>query len=163
MTRRLEWPPTRVEQARRLYIGEGLSAQAVGRRLKVSKNAVLALAQSKGWRRRQGQTMHNLFAANLRRGRADEAVRRPPRHPQPPEPAPDQSFARPWLTRRTGECRWPVGEPERPADQLMCCAPVGGGGDYCPAHRPHMSRRPRDAEAFVEQIMNFLQQKRGSR
>ena len=81
----------------------------------------------------------------------------------PPEPAADLSFARPWLTRRTGECRWPVGEPERPADQLMCCAPVGCRGDYCPTHRPHMSRRPRDAEAFVEQIMNFLQQKRGSR
>lgn len=159
MTRPLEWPPERLEQARRLYLGEGLSAQATGKRMKVSKNAVLALAQRQGWRRRQGQTLHNLFTANLRRGQADEAARRPPRHPLPPEPPADLSFARPWLTRRPGECRWPVGEPEQPADQMMCCAPVRGEGDYCATHRPYMRRQRSDVEAFMEQTMNFLQRR----
>lgn len=41
---------------------------------------------------------------------------------------------RPWITRKWGECAFPVGEPERPADQLSCCAPTGGP-TYCPAHR----------------------------
>jgi hypothetical protein len=162
MTRRLEWPPERVEQARRLYMGEGLSAAAAGRRLKVSKNAMLALAQAQGWKRRR-RAMHNLLGANLRRARADAAARRPPRHVLPPEPKADLSFARPWLTRQAGECRWPVGEPDEPADQLMCCAPVEGAGDYCPAHRPYMARGRRDAEAFSEQIMNFLARKAEAR
>jgi hypothetical protein len=162
MSRKLEWPPERVEEARRLYLGGGLSAADAARRLKVSKNAMLALAQAHGWSSRR-RTACNLLGANLKRAHADAAERRPPRRPLPGEPRADLSFARPWLTRRPGECRWPVGEPDQPCDQLMCCAPVKASGDYCAAHRPFMARRRDDADSFVEQIMNYLAARGGTR
>lgn len=42
--------------------------------------------------------------------------------------------ARPWLTRKRNECAWPVGEPDRGANQLSCCGPTMEGATYCAPH-----------------------------
>lgn len=72
------------------------------------------------------------------------SVAKPPNNhddtPRPPKTKADMAggetpaTARPWLTRKKGECRWPLGEPS--ADMLMCCARAGHGpdGDYCEPH-----------------------------
>lgn len=39
----------------------------------------------------------------------------------------------PLVGRPFGRCAWPVGEPERPADQL-CCGARTGGKTYCDTH-----------------------------
>jgi GcrA cell cycle regulator len=69
--------------------------------------------------------------------RRAEARRRDPGHAALPPPPPiDVTNARPWTTRRFGECAFPVaGEG---ADTLSCCAPTEG--TYCPAHHAVMVR-----------------------
>lgn len=53
-------------------------------------------------------------------------------------PANDDAI--PLVERRFGQCSWPVGEPERPAEQLCCGQPVVGErtkstATYCDRHR----------------------------
>ena len=47
---------------------------------------------------------------------------------------------RPWVTRRRGECAYPVAG--RGADTLSCCRP-SGPAQYCPGHLDRM-RGPQD-------------------
>lgn len=37
--------------------------------------------------------------------------------------------------RKWGQCAWPLGEPERPGEQLVCGARSMSGSSYCAGHR----------------------------
>lgn len=46
----------------------------------------------------------------------------------------------PLLERRFGQCAWPVGDPIRPAEQMVCGAPVYEGLEGCTYCLPHAQR-----------------------
>lgn len=46
----------------------------------------------------------------------------------------------PLLDRKFGQCAWPVGTPARPAEQMVCAAPVYEGLDGCSYCLPHAQR-----------------------
>lgn len=72
---------------------------------------------------------HGGFAvANARR-----RIARTIKEPTPPKLVDEPATARPWQSRKLGECAWPVGTPGSPADQLSCCARTEGK-TYCPEH-----------------------------
>jgi hypothetical protein len=53
----------------------------------------------------------------------------------------DVTGAKPWDAIVEGECARPVGEPARPAEQLVCANPTGTTGrdwQYCPACKREM-------------------------
>lgn len=49
------------------------------------------------------------------------------------EPANDDAI--PLIGRPVSSCAWPVGTPDRPANQLCCGQRVSGGSPYCERHR----------------------------
>lgn len=70
--------------------------------------------------------------------------------------APANDTAIPLMERRRFQCAWPVGEPDRAADQMCCGLPTDPDApkttiSYCPTHRarassgiPKMTRAPRE-------------------
>ena len=70
--------------------------------------------------------------------------------------APANDAAIPLMERRRFQCAWPVGEPDRAADQMCCGLPTDPDApkttiSYCPTHRarassgiPKMTRAPRE-------------------
>jgi len=69
------------------------------------------------------------------------------------------------INRRFGQYSWPVGEPERPADQLCCGAPVPEGANkavptYCAEHaaravnRSMLKGKP-DPKAYERSLRRF--------
>lgn len=70
--------------------------------------------------------------------------------------APANDTAIPLMERRRFQCAWPVGEPDRAADQMCCGLPTDPDApkttiSYCPTHRarassgiPKMARAPRE-------------------
>ena len=77
--------------------------------------------------------------------RAESSIRREPL-PLMEQPAPPNADPKTLAHRSRGECAWPLGPAEAPGDYrtLFCCAPVGPGRTYCPAHR---------ARAFTGQVL----------
>lgn len=149
---------------KRLYIDEGKSASETARALGcgVTRNAVVGQAHRRGWTKghRQvpsapkraatfKQTKPQAFAkpavclsgtrapvaekelARLREIQETEAREASDRAQQI---ANDNSV--PLVGRRFGQCAWPVGTPDRPADQLCCAKEVQEGArkPYCPKH-----------------------------
>lgn len=66
------------------------------------------------------------------------------------------------IERKFGQCSWPVGEPDRPADQMCCGQPVAANANksvqtYCPAHGLRAVSRSRlggapDAKAYERSL-----------
>ena len=97
------WTAEVTERLRTLW-DEDLPASEIGRRLGLSKNAVLG----KAWR-----------------------LALPPRRlPNPPTPAPEIAELVP---SGPGHCHWPLGEPGT-ADFRFCNEPAAAGRPYCEAH-----------------------------
>lgn len=161
------WTEERTETLKRLAL-DGYSASDAAKVLRITRNAAVAKSHRIGvhFHSNRGDSTGGKiaarkgFAATQRKARQVEIGSghvRTPREPKPPKPIsgvtlpPRQEFrasafavtptARHWLTRLSHECRWPVGEPETPADQWFCCAPAEG--DYCPAHT-QWGFRPQD-------------------
>jgi GcrA cell cycle regulator len=99
-----EWTPERTAALITLW-NEGICASEIGRRLAVTKNAVIGKA----------------FRLQLRK-----------RRPSSPPPSQEQILVR--LERlSTGMCSWPLGEPGREGFHF-CAAPSVPGKPYCPTH-----------------------------
>ncbi|MFN4296773.1 MAG: GcrA family cell cycle regulator [Brevundimonas sp.] len=62
----------------------------------------------------------------------------------------DATDAVPLMSRKAGMCAWPVGIPDRPANQL-CCGKTAEGS-YCPAHR----RLGTSGDTFTQRDMTRL-------
>lgn len=141
------WTDERVDTLRVMWVrgdSGGMIAKAMGG---ISRNAVVGKAHRLGLsamrpgrdRAKDQAMMERIVAAKRKprktaptpeaRGRADDG------RMQGLEPVLTPSVAdeaRPWITRRFGECAWPVSGDG--ADVMSCCATVQAGMPYCPDH-----------------------------
>ena len=113
------WTPERVEQLRQLW-DEGLTTAEIGKRIGVSKNAVVGKA-------------HRLELPSrpspIRRGVVRRAPRPAAKAPAAPRPAP-RSLP---ISRSGRRCQWPIGHPGEP-DFHFCGDPAVEGKPYCGDH-----------------------------
>ncbi|MBV9755730.1 MAG: GcrA cell cycle regulator [Alphaproteobacteria bacterium] len=124
-----------------MWTEQGLSAAEIGRRLGVSKNAVIGRSHRLRLPSRPSPIIRNGEAAKPARERLAEA--------RTPAPAPRPAAAVSLLTpapepqeRLRGSCHWPLGHP-RSADFAFCGEPCSVGKPYCEAHcRRAYIRRP---------------------
>ena len=158
-----EWPDEKVAVLRHLW-AEDHSTAEIGRRLRMSKNAVVGKAHRLDLRAASHRS--GARAATTRRGRhavgpsqsSRTSCRSPPprRHrPLGPSRHARQPTARtpaaPSTNTQTHSCCWPLGEPGRP-DFRFCDAPAGPGRPYCDAHTRVAYAKPRRT---VEQIAGY--------
>jgi GcrA cell cycle regulator len=146
------WTDDRVQALRTLH-KEGLSSSQIAKRLSVTRNAAIGklcrlrlMGGGKGMGRCQqshlsqpGRKSPRLVPVDIGTGH----IRTPPSLPPRALPCsgafdltPD---AIPLIGRPFGACAWPVGTPERPADQL-CCGYRTGGRTYCASHEAMRSQ-----------------------
>jgi hypothetical protein len=59
---------------------------------------------------------------------------------------------RPWLTRKRGECAFPVGGE---SFRTIACCNVAGEQTYCPAHRATMRGPPAPSVARLEAAVMY--------
>lgn len=144
------WTEERDALLRKLVL-DGQSYSQVARALGggVTRNAAIGRANRMGLSRDparqaiQRQAWAQADATRKRKAVEREAFRRakaaakpseprPPRAPSP-KPAPvtvASPNARPWMQRRPGECKWPIGER---GDIQSCCNPIAHGS-FCEGH-----------------------------
>src|SRR5579863_1256508 len=120
------WPRERIERVMVLTL-HGYSGTQVAEIMAdgATKEAICGLWSRIGFHGGSGQTGHLTGKISMKK-----------RQPHPTcESLTDiehvTATARPWVTRKLGECRWPFGEG---ADTLSCCAPVEGESIYCADH-----------------------------
>ena len=153
----MEWSEDIIDRLKGLW-AEGLSTAEIGRRMGISKNAVVGKAHrlnlparpspirrgGEGVRPRvpvprvSGPTLPPLAATGLAvpsfaaAPRAASAPRPRPAMPPAPPPAPLQPVAAPRIGR-FNPCCWPLGEPGTSSFRF-CDEPSLTGKPYCPAH-----------------------------
>jgi len=127
------WTPERVEQLKKLW-DEGLTTAEIGKRIDVSKNAVVGKA-------------HRLELPSrpspIRRGVVRRVARPAAKASAAPRPAPQ---ALP-LSRTGRRCQWPSGHPGEP-DFHFCGDPAVEGKPYCGEHylMAYIQSKPKAAE-----------------
>jgi GcrA cell cycle regulator len=161
--RHTDWPSDRIIRLRALW-DEGHSTAEIGRRLGVSKNAVVAKSHrldlpgrpspikgrwpdSKAPERRQIPKLSGPTLAALTSLAPAKIVVRdplPPLRSESPKPKPVALFG------RVSECCFPEGEPGTPGFHY-CDAPTMPGGVYCEEHhrRCHVRQHVREPDAPV--------------
>ena len=118
----------------------GFSAPAIAKQMKVSEGFIRKRAKALGiWQTRYGPSPVHLQKPEVRK--KAEATKRENRGPPPriipmvqiEEPTPEviPDHARPWLTRKFGECAYPYGER---GNVHSCCKPTFNGTPYCEGH-----------------------------
>lgn len=146
-----QWPPAEYDELRRLYALGWTSraiADALNRKFENgrTRNAVIGIVHRhfgdderrqrasapREIKARQGKVRAQPRPATIR---AAAAPAPPPTKPQ----APIADTARPWTSRKFGECAYPV--DGLGADTLSCCAPCPDH-TYCAAHRAVMFTKP---------------------
>jgi GcrA cell cycle regulator len=164
MSAEFEWTDDRIRELRQLW-SEGHSTAEIGRRMGVSKNAVVGKAHRLDLPARRSP---------IRIGGSPRALRAPRRQPVPrladtqplpclcgadiPMPveriAPTVKPARHAASapRRSGShpCCWPIGEPGTPAFRF-CDDPAQSGGSYCDEHA-RLAYRPRHRSDTTEEM-----------
>jgi GcrA cell cycle regulator len=155
LSRDFEWNGNTIQHLKSLW-AEGHSAAEIGRRLGISKNAVIGKAGRLHLTARPSpiRAAQPDKAAHVRRQRRPSLVELreiPPSKPNtPPEPAPKPirqdtlPASPPVLTARNHQpCCWPIGEPGKSGFRF-CNAPNAKGKPYCPAHCIKAYPRRRD-------------------
>ncbi len=144
-----DWTAEAVATLRQLW-DEAHSASEIGRRLGVSKNAVIGKARRLALPGRPSPIRHSSPAAERQARQKVVAARRPPamvptgraavanaRNSDVPPAATPMAATSPelwaWPAREHRECCWPIGEP-RTAGFRLCGAPARGRAPYCEAH-----------------------------
>lgn len=129
---------------------EGLSTAEIGRRLDVTKNAVVGKVHRLGLPKRQSPirssgSAKTSGAAKPRAERKSTAQLKkavtpqaPVRRKPAPEPAPVAEIEEVGTVvslehLNHGQCSWPIGEPEN-EDFRFCGHPIVPGRPYCPHH-----------------------------
>ena len=120
------WTPDRIEEVTRLW-NEGLTTAQIGKRIGVSKNAVVGKAHRLGLAPRPSP---------IRR----EASLRPPRPPVVRPVAPRPTIV---IGIGTAACKWPDGHPGEP-NFVFCGSPALVGKPYCRDHyaKAYVHSRP---------------------
>lgn len=62
----------------------------------------------------------------------------------------------PLMSRRHGQCAWPVGHAGRPVEQLCCGGKADPGHPYCTSHRAIGTKETVKAESFLKSMRRFL-------
>jgi GcrA cell cycle regulator len=136
----MDWTEETIAHLRALW-AEGHSTAEIGRRMSVSKNAVVGKAH---------RLQLTARPSPIRRGTGAPARRSAPRQPAPVLPAPEPPPAPlaehpqpaaalravmppPRNAARTMPCCWPIGEPGSPSFRF-CDEPAMSGKPYCEAH-----------------------------
>lgn len=168
----LGWTPDRVDTLKRLWL-DGLSYSQIARQLGgTSRNALIGKINRMGmsYRATPADPQHVFRTARPRPPRPPKAALKAPKAPayivlgrlhegKPATPLPPlreitlSVEPRHWLTRKFGECAWPVsGEG---AATLSCCAP-SSGATYCAAHH-RLSHQPgRGAWSNTDQLIRSV-------
>lgn len=139
------------------YWALGLSASEIGRKMGITRNAVIGRAHRLGLSSRQKGFGSELLAIVARKSRnAPETARKPVQARKPervlpepntvsatslpvsvapiPKPEPQGAF---WMKRKEGiECSWIAGDPKSvPIESLRCCGATKNYGlPFCDAH-----------------------------
>jgi len=137
------WTDDTTTEAFRLYVTLGWGATAVAAAIGApSRNAIIGKAHRLGWMAKRAPGVGYRQEAGKRTTGLRNNIRKIPKPrapPPPPEPAMPDTEPRHWMTRKTAECWWPIGEG---ADLLSCCAPVSRSG-LCRAHVRVGYQRPK--------------------
>jgi GcrA cell cycle regulator len=143
----MDWTNEAIERLRALW-AEGHSTAEIGRRMGVSKNAVVGKAHRLNLSarpspiRRDAQPRAERPRAAPRATPRRDVVRMPPPAAPQRQPAPVVAVAKPAAPpvvrssfQRSGQrnCCWPIGEPGR-ADFRFCSAEGLAGKPYCAEH-----------------------------
>ncbi|MDF2096861.1 GcrA family cell cycle regulator [Aquibaculum arenosum] len=132
----MAWTPERIEELTQLW-NAGHSASAIGKKLGVSKNAVVGKAHRLNLPARPSPIRRDSKPAQPARKPAP-VLKTPP--PMPAAPAKEERRRPPMVRvqqqqeKSTGRrCQWPIGDPATP-DFHFCEAPAAGGKPYCAEH-----------------------------
>ena len=133
----MSWNEERVEELGRLW-DLGHSASIIGKRIGVSKNAVIGKAHRLGLRPRPSPIKRRLERPVVTVPVLQEAPAEPAPKPLPP----------PRVVGSGPRCMWPLGEPGD-EDFRFCEAPATAGKPYCSAHcdRAYITRSRTGSEA----------------
>ena len=159
----MEWNDETIARLRELW-AEGLSTAEIGRRMSVSKNAVVGkahrlnlpprpspirrdgvttAARPAAPRRVTGPTLPPLSAAVPAAAAAPAAVPPPHRAPAPQAARPAAVRAVPYAPSRLSTCCWPIGEPGTRSFRF-CDSDATAGKPYCSTHAALAYVRVRD-------------------
>lgn len=124
----IDWTPARISTLMALW-AEGISTLEIGRRLGVTKNAVVGKVHRLGLPKRQSPINST---PRKREPKPDNARRVAPRQVQKPKEVPQGTiFGMENLS--AGMCNWPEGEPGTEHFNF-CGQPAVEGKPYCEAH-----------------------------
>ena len=147
----IDWTPARVSTLIALWT-EGISTIEIGRRLEITKNAVVGKVHRLGLPKRvspvgsRPRERKPVAARPETEPRKDDAVKKAVELSKQPRPAPVSSpvpKANPVSMDKLsgGMCSWPEGEPGK--DEFhFCGAPVLEGKPYCLSHCARAYVRP---------------------
>lgn len=146
----IDWTPDRVKTLMALW-AEGISTLEIGRRLGVTKNAVVGKVHRLGLPKRQSP-----INSAPRTPRASNKSSEPVRMAPPPPSVPITADMVKMEELTSGMCNWPEGEPGTD-DFRFCGQQVVEGKPYCAAHcaRAYVKStrdRERDRERARAQI-----------
>ena len=133
-----KWNDANTEQARKLYVDQGLSAGRVAAMIGApSRNSIIGRMHRQGFLLPDVDRHHRMARPN---------IPRPSRAPPKPKPAPKRSTkpmpvspppppaAIPLMQLTSRTCRWPLGDPHEPRFGF-CGARVPHDAPYCCEHR----------------------------
>ncbi|MEL0091132.1 MAG: GcrA family cell cycle regulator [Rhodospirillales bacterium] len=136
----MSWTPDRIKELEKLW-AEGLSTAEIGRRLGVSKNAVVGKAHRLSLPGRQSPIDRKRRTTARRvtpRAKPDSAPRKPTVSAEQKPLATEKSpHPPPTLAKshnhKGPSCQWPFGDPKLPGFHF-CGAPSEPGKPYCSQH-----------------------------
>lgn len=146
------WTDAKIERLRDLW-AEGAKKPQIALELDVSENAITGKVYRLGLsRRREPKVMPKpMMTKPLKPTPAPvskpvaEAKPRPVKMPPRLEPmskrhipAVDSPNAKRWTDRAHRECAFPLGDPDRPAEQVCCANKTMPGTPYCDGHNRMM-------------------------
>lgn len=131
----MTWTPERIDELTQLW-NSGHSASAIGKRLGVSKNAVVGKAHRLNLPARPSPIRREAKPSQPPRKRSP-ALAEPTPTPVAPAAVREEP-ARPPLIRRREQpagrqCQWPIGDPAK-SDFHFCGKPASAGKPYCSDH-----------------------------
>ncbi len=136
----MEWNEEAIARLRALW-ADGLSTAEIGRRMGITKNAVVGKAHRLQLSSRPSPIRRERRPEPVRLRRALPAEARPVERPAPPPRAEAPRPERPRVLRpvavagggRVSPCCWPIGEPGTKSFRF-CDAETLGGKPYCAEH-----------------------------
>lgn len=149
MNEKLDWTPAQIDRLRQLW-DEGLSTAEIGRRMAISKNAVVGKAHrldlpgrpSPIKQRAPGAPPPPPPPARARKLDLASLLSLPQAPPMRQEAAPQPALPRPAADSRHA-CCWPIGDPGTAAFRF-CGEHARPGRPYCPEHHAIATVSPRE-------------------